>query len=40
MSEYLGFILFNRNTLGPLIFVGCHRMSKNSGVRLHKFLCS
>ena len=25
MSEYSGFILVNRNTLGPLIFVGCHR---------------
>ena len=37
MSEYLGFILVNINTLGPYIFVGCHRMSENSGVGLHKF---
>jgi len=28
MSEYSGFILVNRNTLGPYIFVRCHRMSK------------
>ena len=27
MSEYSGFILVNRNTLGPSIFVRCHRMS-------------
>jgi len=40
MSEYSGFILVNRNTLEPLILVGCHRMSENSGVGLHKFLCS
>ena len=33
------FILVNRNTLGPYIFVGCHRMWENSGVRLHKFHC-
>jgi len=32
MSEYSGFILVNRNTLGPSIFVGCHRMSENLGV--------
>jgi hypothetical protein len=32
------FILVNRNTLGPQIFVKCHRMSDNSGVGLH--LCS
>jgi len=32
MSEYSGFILVNRNTLGPYIFVGCHRMSEKSGV--------
>ena len=25
MSEYSGFILFNRNTLGPLFFVGCRK---------------
>jgi hypothetical protein len=37
MSEYLGFILVNINTLGSYIFVGCHRMSENSGVGLHKF---
>jgi hypothetical protein len=39
MSEYSGFILVNINTLGPYIFVGCHRMSDNSGVGLHKFHC-
>jgi len=27
MSEYSGFTFANRNTLGPYIFVGCHRMS-------------
>jgi hypothetical protein len=27
MAEYSGFILVNRNNLGPSIFVGCHRMS-------------
>jgi hypothetical protein len=32
MSEYSCLILVNRNTLGPYIFVGCHRMSENSGV--------
>jgi hypothetical protein len=32
MSEYSGFILVNRNTLGPSIFVGCQRISDNSGV--------
>ena len=37
--EYSGFILVNRNTLGPYIFVGCHRMSENSGFGLHKFHC-
>ena len=26
-----------RNTLGPYIFVGCHRMSENPCVGLHKF---
>ena len=31
MSEYSGFILVNRTTLGPYIFVGCHRMSDCSG---------
>ena len=35
MSEYSGCILVNRNTLGPYTFVGCHRMSENSGVRFH-----
>ena len=39
MLEYSGFILVNRNTFGPYIFVGCHRMSENSGVGLHKFHC-
>jgi len=39
MSEYSGFILVNRNTLGPSIFVGYHRMSENSGVGLHKLHC-
>jgi hypothetical protein len=39
MLEYSGFILVNRNTLGPYIFAGCHRMSENSGVGLHKFHC-
>ena len=29
MSEYSGFILANRNTLGPYNFVGCHRMSES-----------
>jgi hypothetical protein len=33
MLEYSDFILVNRNTLGR------HRMSENSGVRLHKFHC-
>ena len=28
MSEYSCFILVNRNTFGPYIFVGCHGMSK------------
>jgi hypothetical protein len=37
MSEYSGFILVYRNTFGPSIFVGCHRMLENSGVGLHKF---
>jgi len=37
MFEYSSFILVNRNTLGPYIFVGCHRMSENSAVGLHKF---
>ena len=37
MSEYSGFILVNRNTLGSQIFVGCHRMSENSVFGLHKF---
>ena len=36
----LRFISVNRNTLGPYIFVGCHRMSENSGVGLHKFHCN
>jgi hypothetical protein len=35
MSEYSGFILVDRNTLGPWIFVGCHMMSENSGVGFH-----
>ena len=39
MSEYSDFILVNRNTLGPYIFVGCHMMSQNSGVGLRKFYC-
>jgi len=39
MSEFSGFILVNRNTLEPYIFVGCHRMSENVGVGLHKFHC-
>jgi len=41
MSEYSDFISVtgNKNTLGPQIVVGCHRMSENSGVRLHKFHC-
>jgi hypothetical protein len=39
MSEYSGFILANRYNLGPLFFGGCHRMSENLGVRLHKFHC-
>jgi hypothetical protein len=39
MSEYSDFILVNRNTLGPYIFVGCHMMSENSGVGLRKFHC-
>ena len=34
MSEYSGFMLVNRNTLGQSIFVGCHMMSENSGVGL------
>jgi len=39
MLEHSGFTLVNKNTLGPYIFVGCHRISENSGVRLHKFHC-
>ena len=39
MSEYSDFILVNRNTLRPYIFVGCHMMSENSGVGLRKFHC-
>ena len=39
MLEYSGFILVNRNTLGPYIFVRCHRMLENSGVGLYKFYC-
>ena len=35
----LRFYLLSRNTLGPYIFVWCHRMSENSGVGLHKFHC-
>jgi len=33
------FSLVNRNTLGPYIFVRCHRMSENAGCGLHKFHC-
>ena len=40
VSEYSGFTLVNRNTLGPYIFVGYHMMSENSGVGLHKFHCN
>jgi hypothetical protein len=40
MSKYSGFILVQRNIFGPYIFVGCHRMSENSGVGLHKFHCT
>jgi hypothetical protein len=36
---YFSFISVNRNTLGLYIFVGCHRMSENLGVKLHKFRC-
>jgi hypothetical protein len=32
------FFLVNRNTLGSYIFVGCHRMSENSGVELYMSL--
>ena len=39
MSEHSDFILVNRNTFGLYTFVGCHRMSENSGVGLHKFYC-
>ena len=39
MSEYSDFILINRNTLRPYIFVGCHMMSENSGVGLRMFHC-
>lgn len=38
--QYSGFILGNRNTLGASIFVGCHMMSENSGVGLHRFHCT
>ena len=31
------FKLVNSNTLESWIFVGCHRISENSGVGLHKF---
>jgi hypothetical protein len=37
--DYSGFILVNRYTLGPYIFVRCHRMLENSGVGLLKFHC-
>ena len=39
MSEYSGFILANRNTLGQYIFVGCHMMSEDLGVGLLKLHC-
>ena len=39
MLEYSSFIYVNRNTLGSYIFVGCHRMSENSGVGLHRSYC-
>jgi hypothetical protein len=35
MSEYSGFILVNRISLGPYIFVGCHRIAENSGSTVH-----
>ena len=28
-----------QNTLGLCIYVGCHGISVNSGVRMHKFYC-
>jgi len=37
---YFSLISVNRNTLGLYIFVGCHRMSENLGVKLHKFRCT
>jgi hypothetical protein len=40
MSEFSCFILVNRYTLWPKIFVGCHRRSENSRVGLHKFHCT
>jgi hypothetical protein len=40
MLEYSGFILVNRNNLGPSFFVRRHMMSENSGVGLHKFHCN
>ena len=35
-----GFILVDRYTCGPSIFVGCHTMSEHSDVGLHRFHCT
>jgi hypothetical protein len=40
ISEYSGFHLVNRYTLGSYIFVRYYRMWENSGVGLHKFHCN
>ena len=40
MFEYSCFALVNGNTLGPSFSVGCHRMSENTDVGLHKFQCT
>ena len=39
MLEYSGFIFVKRNSIGPYIFVVCHRMLENSGVGLHRLHC-
>ena len=39
MSEYSGFILVNRKTLGPFYQMSVTGCQENSGVGLQKFLC-
>jgi hypothetical protein len=38
-SDNLPVISVHINTLGPWGFVGCHKMSENSGVGLYRFYC-